>query len=232
MLAKDSVENCGTMNAITSFIEQEREAIGEIKVGVCFGLGTTSDEGDGKRNFLWELCIFLNVNRMLTGDKAPLYLQEPRFTSLDKDFLEKTLGLTVLDDPNAYDLIGPSSFIFMPFAPNFCVETMLKVAIPGLYIGPALKFAKNMSNTYRLPLAERLPFLENRGYDVEGENNEWPKWQVEGCKNSAITEEKWSDALNTLLGRTLPRFVNAGYWDICCRKEPLIEWLVERLDLG
>ena len=50
-----------------------------------------------------------------------LYAQEPRFTSLDKDFLH-TLGVAVLEAPQAEELVDESTFIFIP-----CLEWLLEL---------------------------------------------------------------------------------------------------------
>lgn len=55
------------------------------------------------------------------ADELKLYAQEPRFTQLDKDFLE-SLNVAVLEQPGAEELVDESSLIFIP-----CLEWVLEL---------------------------------------------------------------------------------------------------------
>ena len=55
------------------------------------------------------------------GNELKLYAQEPRFTSLDREFLQ-SLGITVLNPPQAEELVDESTFIFIP-----CIEWLLEL---------------------------------------------------------------------------------------------------------
>lgn len=55
------------------------------------------------------------------ADELKLYAQEPRFTSLDKDFLQ-SLGVAVLEPPQAEELADESALIFIP-----CLEWLLEL---------------------------------------------------------------------------------------------------------
>ncbi|KAL8843322.1 MAG: hypothetical protein Q9170_000180 [Blastenia crenularia] len=90
---------------------------------VVLGLGSLSN---GRRSSWWEL-VFLEtvldclsppplseVERKKPQDKQfKLYVQDPVFNDMDKAFL-KSLGYTVLPDPEAFEWITPSTLLFAP----------------------------------------------------------------------------------------------------------------------
>ena len=55
------------------------------------------------------------------ADELKLYAQEPRFTSLDKEFLQ-SLNVAVLEPPQAEELADESTLIFIP-----CLEWLLEL---------------------------------------------------------------------------------------------------------
>lgn len=60
-------------------------------------------------------------SKLSHADGLKLYAQEPRFTSLDREFLQ-SLDITVLNPPRAEELADESTFIFIP-----CIEWLLEL---------------------------------------------------------------------------------------------------------
>lgn len=87
------------------------------------------------------------------ADELKLYAQEPRFTSLDRDFLQ-FLNVTVLDPPQAEELVDQSTFIFIP-----CIEWMLElpfmlVAVKSpLYVSSSMHWIADEAERSRNRLA-------------------------------------------------------------------------------
>jgi hypothetical protein len=82
-----------------------------------------------------------------------LYAQEPRFTSLDTEFLQP-LDITVLDPPQAEELVDESTFIFIP-----CIEWLLElpfmlVAVKSpLYVSSSMHWIAVEAERFRTRLA-------------------------------------------------------------------------------
>jgi hypothetical protein len=86
-------------------------------------------------------------------DELKLYAQEPRFTSLDREFLQ-SLDITVLDPPQAEELVDESTFIFIP-----CIEWTLElpfmlVAVKSpLYVSSSMHWIIDEAGRFRNLLA-------------------------------------------------------------------------------
>ncbi|KAK6003872.1 hypothetical protein QM012_008722 [Aureobasidium pullulans] len=93
----------GQSESVMGKPSEERLAAGHVYGSGRYGYGTT-----------------LRPN-LKHADGLKLYAQEPRFTSLDKDFLH-TLGVTVLEPPQAEELTDQSTLIFIP-----CLEWLLEL---------------------------------------------------------------------------------------------------------
>lgn len=87
------------------------------------------------------------------ADGLELYAQEPRFTSLDREFLQ-SLDVTVLDPPQAEELADQSTFIFIP-----CIEWLLElpfmlVAVKSpLYVSSSMHWIADEAERSRNRLA-------------------------------------------------------------------------------
>ena len=111
---------------------------------ICLGLGNFGARHNKKQG--WEefagplhqlavLTVLLQVLR--TKHDIPsfsVYIQDPDFQPVEIDFLE-SLGYTVLDDPDAIDMMSSSTFLFAPGCPFDVTARALKTALPALYIG-------------------------------------------------------------------------------------------------
>lgn len=67
-------------------------------------------------------------------DIPNVYFQDPNFQPVAIQFLE-SLGYTVLDDPEAFDMMSPSTFLFAPYCPEDVNYRALESSFPALYIG-------------------------------------------------------------------------------------------------
>ncbi len=61
-----------------------------------------------------ELRIGSKSTTKNSWSSIPTYAQDPAFNALDKLFLEESLGITVLNDQEAWDKIGKDSMVFAP----------------------------------------------------------------------------------------------------------------------
>ncbi|KAI9726911.1 MAG: hypothetical protein M1828_000259 [Chrysothrix sp. TS-e1954] len=93
---------------------------GLVKKFIIFGLGTLTAEQQFIERRLWQLAIGLdivNTLQHLGGTSAiQIYAQEPIFNARDKTFLE-SLGVKVLEDPTAFDMIDDTTFVYGPHFP-------------------------------------------------------------------------------------------------------------------
>ncbi|KAL9133775.1 MAG: hypothetical protein Q9175_005047 [Cornicularia normoerica] len=67
-------------------------------------------------------------------DIRDVVFQDPSFRPVEIQFLD-SLGYTVLDDPDAFDMMSPSTFLFAPYCPDIVTYKALKSSFPALYIG-------------------------------------------------------------------------------------------------
>lgn len=89
-----------------------------VDTAVCIAMGSVTRNWSLRIHSFWQLVFFLDVVEILeslqkNGSKISLFAQEPRFTELDSEFL-KSLGLTVLADPEAREHVGNSCFLYVP----------------------------------------------------------------------------------------------------------------------
>jgi hypothetical protein len=104
----------------------------------------------------------LTLDKQLTHTVRPklnhagelkLYAQEPRFTFLDREFL-RSLDITVLDPPQAEELVDESTFTFIP-----CIEWLLElpfmlVAVKSpLYVSSSMHWIADEAERFRNRLA-------------------------------------------------------------------------------
>lgn len=85
------------------------------------------------------------------GDAFDIYVQDPVFNHLDNTFL-KSLGYTVLSDPEAFDFITPSTFLFAPHLETWVFAQALDKAKPRLCVGTVME---ECLNRYVDPFAGR-----------------------------------------------------------------------------
>ena len=79
------------------------------------------------------LIVLLQVRRT-KHDIPNVYFQDPDFQPVENQFLE-SLGYILLDDPEAFDLMSPSTFLFAPYCPEDVNYRALDFSFPALYIG-------------------------------------------------------------------------------------------------
>ena len=85
---------------------------------------------------LHQLAVLIVLLQVLRTkyDIPTVYFQDPNFQPVENQFLE-SLGYTVLDDPKAFDLMSPSTFLFAPYCPEDVNYRALDSSFPALYIG-------------------------------------------------------------------------------------------------
>ncbi|KAL9596145.1 MAG: hypothetical protein Q9219_006006, partial [cf. Caloplaca sp. 3 TL-2023] len=114
---------------------------GTIDRCVVLGLGSLSN---GRRSSWWELVFLETVLHFLStpnaADSKPpgsgfqVYVQDPIFNHMDATFLQ-SLGYTVLPDPESFDHITSSTFLFAPHLEVEVYVRALDKAKPALCIG-------------------------------------------------------------------------------------------------
>ncbi|KAI4819834.1 hypothetical protein E4T44_10382 [Aureobasidium sp. EXF-8845] len=97
-----------------------------LNKAVCLALGSPSQLWAHRPRSVWQLVMFMDLVDMVRprlnhADELKLYAQEPRFTLLDREFLQ-SLDITVLDPPQAEELVDKSTFTFVP-----CIEWLLEL---------------------------------------------------------------------------------------------------------
>ena len=92
-------------------------------------------------------------SRLDHAGELKLYAQEPRFTSLDREFLQ-ALDISVLDPPQAEELVDESTLTFIP-----CIEWLLElpfmlVAVKSpLYVSSSMHWIADEAERFRDRLA-------------------------------------------------------------------------------
>ncbi|KAI4828137.1 hypothetical protein E4T45_10297 [Aureobasidium sp. EXF-8846] len=137
---------------------QMAEAGWSLNKAVCVALGSPSLSWANRLRSVWQLVLFMDLVDMVRprlnhADELKLYAQEPRFTSLDREFL-RSLDITVLDPPQAEELVDKSTFIFVP-----CIEWLLElpfmlVAVETpLYVSSSMHWIAEEAERFRNRLA-------------------------------------------------------------------------------
>ena len=85
----------------------------------------------------------------------PAYTQDPVYNALDKALLA-ALDITVVDDPEAFDLVSVDSFAYCPGAERAHLETILARMPRGLFGGPVEEMVDS-SEIGRRFLGSRTP---------------------------------------------------------------------------
>ena len=125
---------------LTRFFDHEHKVT--ITQCICLALGnfgirdqedTESGEFIGPLHQLAVLTVLLQVLRT-KHDIRDVVFQDPSFRPVEIQFLD-SLGYTVLDDPDAFDMMSPSTFLFAPYCPDIVTYKALKSPFPALYIG-------------------------------------------------------------------------------------------------
>ncbi|CAD0091052.1 unnamed protein product [Aureobasidium mustum] len=123
-----------------------------LNKAVCVALGSPSLSWANRLRSVWQLVMFMDLVDM-DADELKLYAQEPRFTSLDKDFLE-SLGVAVLEPPQAEELADESTLIFIP-----CLEWLLELPFmlvaekSQLYVSSSMHWVIDEAERFRNRLA-------------------------------------------------------------------------------
>lgn len=94
-----------------------------VEAIVCIGLGSPSGflRGgwvDRRTVCLYQLAALVAIKVLVRRQQdrpVPVYAQDPVFNTLDRELL-KSLGITVVEHPAAFDLVTPHSVVFCPGA--------------------------------------------------------------------------------------------------------------------
>ncbi|CAD0112538.1 unnamed protein product [Aureobasidium uvarum] len=97
-----------------------------LNKAICVALGSPSLSWANRHRSVWQLVMFMDLVDLVRpklnhANEFKLYAQEPRFTSLDREFLQ-SLDIAVLDPPQAEELVDQSTLIFIP-----CIEWLLEL---------------------------------------------------------------------------------------------------------
>lgn len=138
---------------LQNLLEQELDGLSNLQIDrcICFGLGrlTPSEPrwpGDTMENriiqsrvVMEQLVLLMMVLESLRKVHPihEVYFQDPLFTQVDTLFLE-SLGFTVLQDPEAMEILTGTTFVFAPYHPNVVVADIFKICEPALYLGANL----------------------------------------------------------------------------------------------
>ena len=133
-----------------ALIDEDFPSLSGIKITqcVCIGLGNITrhfshlEFGDhvaclGKRNDSLLQLAALSIFLELLAKSHPVenvYFQDPSFTDYEKSFLSG-LGYKVVDDPEAFNLVNSTTFLFAPVVDDVVWAKALEHASPALYIG-------------------------------------------------------------------------------------------------
>lgn len=144
-------------------IDEDFPSLPGVKITqcVCLGLGNITRPfrhlksedhaaGLGQRNdSLLQLAALYIILELLaeTHDVENVYFQDPDFTDFEKSFL-RGQGYKVVDDPEAFNLVHSTTFLFAPVVADFVWAQALEHASPALYIGNRVDSAiKSVSNS-------------------------------------------------------------------------------------
>ena len=125
---------------LTRLLEQEHNV--NITQCICLALGNFGKRPGEDIDFgeftgpLHQLAV-LTVLLQVLGTKHDIqnvYFQDPQFQPVEIQFLE-SLGYTVLDDPEAFDMMSASTFLFAPYCPDYVMCMALEPSSPALYVG-------------------------------------------------------------------------------------------------
>jgi len=94
----------------------DRPVLGITKA-VCLALGSpaasSSWNGGGRHRSMWQLVFFMDTVEALKEVDITIHAQEPRFSSLDCEFLE-SLGIKIVGNDDALDLIDATTILYVP----------------------------------------------------------------------------------------------------------------------
>lgn len=136
-----------------------------LNKAVCVALGSPSLSWANRLRSVWQLVMFIDMVETVQAklnhtNELKLYAQEPRFTQLDKHFLE-SLNVAVLEQPGAEELVDESSLIFIP-----CLEWVLE--LPFMLVAAKSPLYVSSSMHWVADEAERARHRLNN--DPEGSN--------------------------------------------------------------
>ena len=135
------LRNSDCHEVLTRFFDHEHEV--RITQCICLALGHFGTRRDADPRFgefvgplhqLAVLTVLLQVLRT-KHDIPHVYFQDPLFGIVEIAFL-RSLGYTVLDNPDAFGMMSPSTFLFAPYCPDDVNCWALRSSFPALYIGP------------------------------------------------------------------------------------------------
>lgn len=111
----------------------------QITEAISLGIGSFTEYSCGlfdRRCSMMQFIVFMDTVRFLeagnvTGATIEISSQDPRYMDLDRDFL-RSLGVVVLERPEAEERIKKASFTYMP---RVCDAQVLIKSQPALHIG-------------------------------------------------------------------------------------------------
>ncbi|KAF2834552.1 hypothetical protein M501DRAFT_522066 [Patellaria atrata CBS 101060] len=124
----------------------------EVDTAICLATGSLTRDMQGRWDSMDQIALFLilvdilNEFRSLPPNLSPESLaqpplkkirtiaQEPRYSPVDRTYLT-SLGISVLEPPNATDIISPTTLVFVPFLEvNVLVPEVLKGKEAAAYV--------------------------------------------------------------------------------------------------
>ena len=148
---------------LVNLFEQTILNLERLRIDSCVvtGLGSfTKNEATGNNSSFYQLAAFETMLRLMSEIHHltfmsrlwwmlerrfrinQVYFQEPIFTKLDEDLLTSK-GFTVVQDPEATDLVTESTFLYAPCNEWSTIYTILERTHPALYVGNELILSCN-----------------------------------------------------------------------------------------
>ncbi|KAK0664501.1 hypothetical protein QBC41DRAFT_259211, partial [Cercophora samala] len=119
------------------------QQIPRITKAVCLGTGPY-DPADGSSQARWTahmqtaaFCAIISWIRKETQQEIKCYIQEPRFTQIDKEMCSK-LDLEAVDSPGGFDLVDENTLLFAIHLELEICNLAMKKSLPAVFIGTGL----------------------------------------------------------------------------------------------
>ncbi|KAK0737373.1 hypothetical protein B0T21DRAFT_163216 [Apiosordaria backusii] len=118
--------------------------IPHITKAVCLGTGPY-DPADGSSQArrtahiqTVAFCAIINQIRAKTKQEIKCFIQEPRFTQIDKEFCAK-LDLEAVDSPGGFDLVDENTLLFAIHLELELCNLAMRKTLPAIFIGTGLE---------------------------------------------------------------------------------------------
>ncbi|CAP67719.1 uncharacterized protein PODANS_1_16090 [Podospora anserina S mat+] len=120
-----------------------RQQLPRIARAVCLGTGPY-DPADGSSQARWTahmqtaaFCAIINTIRSKTNQEIKCFIQEPRFTQIDKEFCSK-LDLEAVDSPGGFDLVDENTLLYAIHVELEICNLAMRKSLPTVFIGTGL----------------------------------------------------------------------------------------------